>query len=345
MHIKAYAKGYPLATSFWLLLFLLAVVGLNSLVLAERGDVFFHARSGDRGVVGAGSEAGQAAALLVGGLTSDSREALLGDQFLTLVDGTVIGLISPLNNPAPDQDGLKSYKIRKGDTLQSVADQFNISLDTVKWANPGLKSQLRVGQEIAILPVSGILYNVQSGDTLESVADLYEINADLIKQYNADYQKTFSDGNGAIILPFAKPLANDKSVPKANALPDLKNYFSLPAVGWNWGVLDEDNAVDIANQCGTPVTAAAEGLVVPDEVYGDGTSGWNGGYGLFVLIDHSNGTRTRYASLQKTLVKTGDLVAQGQTIGLMGDTGSVNGPTGCRLHFQVIGAKNPFATK
>lgn len=74
-------------------------------------------------------------------------------------------------------------------------------------------------------------------------------------------------------------------------------------------------------------------------------SGWNNGYGTFVLIEHANGTRTRYASLAKVTAAIGGFVKQGEQVGTMGDTGKSHGPTGCHLHFEVLGAKNPFAVR
>ncbi len=122
---------------------------------------------------------------------------------------------------------------------------------------------------------------------------------------------------------------------------DLGNYFASPTTGWNWGRLHDYNAVDIANRCGTPVYAAAEGLVV--EVAND--DGWNNGYGNYIKIEHPiNGSKTytRYAHLSKVLVDKGIYVLQGAEIGLMGNTGNTIGQTGCHLHFEVYGAKNPF---
>jgi len=72
-------------------------------------------------------------------------------------------------------------------------------------------------------------------------------------------------------------------------------------------------------------------------------SGWNGGYGIYVLLEHPNSTRTRYAHLQKVSVSVGDYVSQGDIIGYIGNTGNTHGVTGCHVHFEVIGAKNPFA--
>ena len=144
--------------------------------------------------------------------------------------------------------------------------------------------------------------------------------------------------------------SNQKAIKTAAALAaatEAKSasarYFIQPASGLNWGILHDHNAVDIANSCGTPVKAAASGLVINDPDLGPGTAGWNGGYGDFVLIQHLNGTKTRYAHLSKIEVAVGTHVSQGDEIGLIGNTGHVQGETGCHLHFEVIGAPNPFA--
>jgi murein DD-endopeptidase MepM/ murein hydrolase activator NlpD len=132
-----------------------------------------------------------------------------------------------------------------------------------------------------------------------------------------------------------------QKTPRDKTLPNFNKEFVMPVTGYNWGVLHEYNAVDIAALCGTPVRAAAEGVVIPDPQNPDITDGWNGGYGNFILIQHPFGTgvETRYAHLQSATVKIGDYVQQGQEIGLMGETGAA---TSCHLHFEVIGAQNPF---
>ncbi|MEK7451508.1 MAG: M23 family metallopeptidase [Patescibacteria group bacterium] len=119
---------------------------------------------------------------------------------------------------------------------------------------------------------------------------------------------------------------------------EKNNYFIIPAAGWNWGGLHNNNAVDIANSCGTPVYAAAEGLVIETA-----SNGWNSGYGAYVKIEHPNGAKTVYAHLGKTAVSEGKYVNQGKLIGNIGNTGNTHGPTGCHLHFEVRGAENPLA--
>jgi murein DD-endopeptidase MepM/ murein hydrolase activator NlpD len=286
------------------------------------------------------------AGMLVGTVVAPNVAPDADEVPLAVTESALVAQANPLTNLIPMRGGLTKYRVRSGDTISKIATQFNISVDTIKWANPDLKGSVRKGQEITILPVTGLAYAVHDGDSLESIAARFQIGADAIKQYNQDYQELLASHDGLLVLPGAKLPKGVSAADLANpSLPDLKNYFTLPASGWNWGELHEHNAVDIANQCGTPVHASAEGVVVPDERYGDGTTGWNDGYGTFVLVEHPNGTRTRYAHLEKVSVSLGDYLKQGDTLGEIGNTGNTHGPTGCHVHFEVYGAKNPFAIR
>jgi murein DD-endopeptidase MepM/ murein hydrolase activator NlpD len=105
--------------------------------------------------------------------------------------------------------------------------------------------------------------------------------------------------------------------------------------GWRWGRMHK--GIDIAGPIGTPVVAAADGVIV--------TAGWNsGGYGYLVEIQHPDGSLTLYAHNNRVLVQTGQQVTQGQQISEMGSTGYSTGP---HLHFEVHpsgkGAVNPMA--
>lgn len=86
--------------------------------------------------------------------------------------------------------------------------------------------------------------------------------------------------------------------------------------------------VDIGAAGGTPIKAAAAGRVI--------RAGWDGGYGNYTCIDHGlyqgKGLATCYAHQSKILVQVGQTVRQGQTIGLVGETGAA---TGYHLHFEV----------
>ncbi len=171
-------------------------------------------------------------------------------------------------------------------------------------------------------PVQGV-----SAGSLRTVADEGIATPELAVAFSASSVGAESPSGASPVV------AGDESKP-------IPGYFIMPTQGFNWGRLHNHNAVDIANACGTRVVAAADGLVVPDPNFGDGTSGWNGGYGLFVFLEHPNGTKTRYAHLSKILVSIGGYVKQGSVIGFMGETGEA---TGCHVHFEVYGAENPFA--
>ena len=121
-----------------------------------------------------------------------------------------------------------------------------------------------------------------------------------------------------------------------NQIPLADNFFIFPVQGRITQGLHYYNAIDIANKCGTPVYAAASGVV--QRVISNG--GWNLGMGNYVTILHSNGTVTYYGHFMSAFVTSGDRVAVGDRIGLMGKTGSA---TGCHVHFEVIGAQNPLA--
>jgi murein DD-endopeptidase MepM/ murein hydrolase activator NlpD len=105
--------------------------------------------------------------------------------------------------------------------------------------------------------------------------------------------------------------------------------------GRRWGRMHK--GIDIAAPIGTPVVAAAPGVVV--------SAGWNsGGYGNLVEIQHPDGSLTLYAHNNRILVRRGQEVAQGQQISEMGSTGRSTGP---HCHFEVHpagrGAVNPIA--
>lgn len=251
-------------------------------------------------------------------------------------DSALLNTGNPQSGNIINRDGLIAYKVQNGDTLSRIAANFGISLDTIYWANKSIKSSaLKIGQEINILPISGIIHQVQDGETLESIASFYEIPESRIIKHN---QKALSRGQITglnLIIPGAKPKNNETST--AAKLPSFPGYYALPTTGWNWGIMHNNNAVDIANACGTPIYAAAEGLV--SEVK---SGGWNDGYGGYLIIEHPNNTKTRYAHNQKNVVSVGDYVVQGDIIGYIGNTGLTHGPTGCHVHFEVIGARNPF---
>lgn len=100
------------------------------------------------------------------------------------------------------------------------------------------------------------------------------------------------------------------------------NGTVVSGFGWRWGRMHE--GIDISASSGTPIWAAAAGIVIH--------AGWLGGYGNLVVVDHGNGLATAYAHASAILVGVGQQVSQGETLSLVGSTGNSSGP---HLHFEV----------
>lgn len=235
-----------------------------------------------------------------------------------------------------------NYPVQPGDTVESIANNFGVTPNTLVWANPGisLNSNLQVGQTLVILPVSGISYIVKSQDTLGEIAKTYKANVDdIISFNNLQSQQDIFIGDTLIIPGGVLP---QTSAPASIQVPLADNYFIYPAEGIITQGLHYYNAIDLANKCGTPIYAAASGTV--QRAVGNG--GWNNGMGNYITILHGNGTVTYYGHLMTLFVKSGDQVDIGDRIALMGGQPGMPGAgdaTGCHVHFEVIGAQNPLA--
>lgn len=253
-----------------------------------------------------------------------------------LMDGSSVVNASPaLSETAPVRQGVLRYVVKENDTLSSIAAKFGISVNTIVWANKLSNSGfIKPGQEIEILPVSGVLHEVRTGERLEGIASLYKVSVEDIKTFNKAAKVQAGD---TIIVPNAKPAIQES---RQSNLPKTDDYLIMPvADGWNWGVL-HNSAVDVSGACGAVIAAAAEGMV--SEV-GD-PADWNSGFGGYVRIKHPmNGIETLYAHTSENLVSVGDYVEKGEEIAKIGNTGRVKGPTGCHVHFGVFGAQHPFA--
>jgi murein DD-endopeptidase MepM/ murein hydrolase activator NlpD len=138
-----------------------------------------------------------------------------------------------------------------------------------------------------------------------------------------------SDSNGKVVL------SNHGEKTWGYNEPEAVGYFTHPLPGSRKTQnIHGFNGTDWGAPKGTPILAAASGKVIVAKY-----SGYSGGYGQYVVIEHDNGTQTLYAHASKVLVSVGDEVKQGETIALVGSTGR---STGNHLHFEVRGAMNPF---
>lgn len=233
------------------------------------------------------------------------------------------------------------YVVRRGDTLSEIAEMFGVSTNTIVWANDIKRGSIKEGQELVILPISGVRHTVKSGDTLKSIATKYKADLGDILSYNDLPSGAKLKAGDVVIIPDGvisvsqTSLARTSRSQASQGYPTYAGFYLRPIVGGRKSQgLHGNNGVDLAAPTGTPILASAGGKVIVSRA-----GGYNGGYGLYVVISHTNGTQTLYAHMSKNIVLSGQNVAQGQVIGAVGSTGKSTGP---HLHFEIRGAKNQF---
>ena len=114
-------------------------------------------------------------------------------------------------------------------------------------------------------------------------------------------------------------------------LGKINNEFGFRRNPFGGRSYEFHSGMDIDGDSGDMVVAPANGTIV--------SSGWQGGYGRMIEIDHGNGLTTRYGHLSKLDVKEGDIVQRGQLIALVGSTGRSTGP---HLHYELRLDKKPI---
>ena len=233
------------------------------------------------------------------------------------------------------------YTVQRGDTISSIAEKFDISVDSVLWENNLTEnSKIKEGQVLQILPITGVAHAVKKGDTVYSIAKKYDVDPQVIVNYPFNSfanDETFQLAIGQVVIVpdgvkpaevlAPAPTRIRQTTPDAGTIAG-SGIFVWPAAGtitqrFVW----YHRAIDIANHSAPDVLAADSGKVI--------IAGWidNSGYGNRIIIDHGNGYRTLYAHLQRIYVVPGQGVGRGSAIGKMGSTGR---STGTHLHFEVI---------
>ena len=190
-------------------------------------------------------------------------------------------------------------RIQRGDSLADFLKRHGVTHEQLKTFNPGVQlNALTVGRELQIAKAA-------NGQSLLAVRPL-------------------RSGGAAWPDPTPLPTADQPDSLKPPIVGyqwPTKGVFTS-GYGWRWGRMHK--GIDIANNTGTPVVAARDGIV--------SFSGWSGAYGYMVEIAHSDGESTRYAHNSRLLVKKGQVVPRGARISLMGSTGRSTGP---HLHFEI----------
>ena len=359
------------------------VLGASVLSLGPAGTLGATGMTGATGItgdIGGPTGAGDASRIAVGGTGDDT-----GGVLESYTDGTAIGaapnviaasafdaaskssatvvegpflsdgtLLKPVAVDTTVSDGsalVKRYTVRSGDTLSGIADKFGVSTMSVWWANDiKHKDDLKLGQELRIPPVSGLIVEVRATDTMDSLAARYEVEPADIIELNGLEDPNLVVGQ-VLIVPGArgKPIATPKPTPRpvangggssgggssggssGGSTRPPKTYgggnFAWPAPGgsisqyYRYG----HYGLDIDGDTGDSIVAAASGTVT--------FAGWkNNGGGYQVWIAHGSGLYTTYNHMSSVSVGRGQSVSKGQRVGRMGATGFA---TGSHLHFEV----------
>lgn len=230
---------------------------------------------------------------------------------------------------------IDDYLVKAGDTLDAIAKRFDVSVDTIKWANNLKGDTIKPGQTLKIPPITGVVHKVVAGETVHSIAKKYGVTAQNIINY---IWNEFADPD-TFALNAGQILYVPDGVIRPAPLPGGGQFIASIQAGvrgssnFIWpttGIISQNPvwyhmALDIANPSSPAVIAADSGIVSYS-----GCLNW--GYGCHVIIDHGNGYQSLYAHLSRYDVNIGNYVSQGRQIGVMGSTGR---STGTHLHFEI----------
>ncbi len=277
------------------------------------------------------------------------RNSLKASLPPTTLSPQVLGALVGSGDLPEIRQGIIEYVVESGDNLWTIAQRFNISLNSLLWANDLNKNTvLTIGKSLVIPPISGVIYHIKNGDTISNIAQTYKGKTSEIMAFNG----LSSEGDifiGDILIIPNGTMPAPSTLYVSQYVPLASSYFICPIAlpcritqGLHWY-----NAIDFSHgKCNEPIYAAAGGEVLRVKLT-TSTSKWAfGGAGNHIKILHPNGVVTMYGHISKSLVSVGEKVSQGQIIALMGGGLGMPGSglsTGCHVHFGVSGARNPFA--
>jgi surface antigen len=143
-----------------------------------------------------------------------TQPASFDNQSDSIVNNNTIQKENPDSVRKMIADQIKVYDTVSGDTLQSVSTKFNVSVDTIKWANNLQSDSLKPGWNLVILPTSGVLHKVTNNDTLGDIAKKYNADINQIISYNGLKDESDITPGDLLIIPGGSVAAPAPSAPK-----------------------------------------------------------------------------------------------------------------------------------
>ncbi len=232
--------------------------------------------------------------------------------------------------PQPALSRLVRHRVAAGETLNSIAQQYNLLPTTLMGMNPALQQgSPAVGSEILIPPFNGIRVNVPPSSSWRDIAKQYGVRADVLFEANG-CQKAFTVVfvPGVNWSPVSAPSKASIAASPIERYPLPQVSSILLAYGWQVNptthALAFHSGVNLATNADTPVLAAGAGTIA--------FAGEQEGYGKLIVINHERGLQTRYSQLATLAVRTGQQVQAGTQIGTVAPAASTASPY---LHFEV----------
>jgi murein DD-endopeptidase MepM/ murein hydrolase activator NlpD len=224
------------------------------------------------------------------------------------------------------------YRIKKGDMLGTIAENFGVTEDTLISVNNIKQSRyIQIGQYIKIPSIAGILYTVRkTGETAKSIAEKYEVNDEKVTSVNNLKTNEVLKEGSIVFVPdaFLDWITRQEINGDLFQKPVHCWYYCSSPYGWRnspfTGSRSFHGGVDMACNLGTHIYAALAGTVT--------TAGWSNVYGNYVIITHHSGYKTLYGHMSKIIATQGQWVSVNTCIGYVGTTGMSTGP---HLHFSV----------
>lgn len=277
-------------------------------------------------------------ALIVGILWVQHGSLSLSEKKLTAQGGPISGDEGVLEAPAPQ---IIEYQVQPGDTFETIAKEFGVSVEALVGSNANILDDLQAPEPGTVLKIvkNGVLHSVKRGQTLTDIARTYGVSLTEILWANRLEDREYIYPGEEFFIPGARTSPIFTYLQMAGG---KKSLFAWPVRGVLTsgfgprihpisGEPDFHEGIDIEVPEGTDVYASCAGRVIVAERHS--------GYGLYVVLEHSNGYRTLYAHLSEIGVYRGQFVEGGQVIGRSGNTGNSTGP---HLHFEIIQYGRPL---
>ena len=259
-------------------------------------------------------------------------------------------------------EGEQTYTIQQGDSPSLVADKVGIPTQTLINLNPDVTQSMLVGDVLVISHEQPFLQTKTVKTVTEEKEIAFTTETELDHNKASGYEKVVQEGKNGLEeivseVTYIDGYETERTVISKTTLQEpvtakivvgsltssQYNFSGSGAAstesnvgGYIWPVnggyitcpiwgYSGHTGTDIAAPAGTTIWASKGGTVA--------YAGWSNGYGYNVLINHGDGTKTRYAHCSSLAVYTGQQVSQGQVVGYVGQTGWASGN---HCHFEII---------